>query len=501
MSNLESNPPGESEFQLENAFIQDIKATFPYDALSEVLYCTSSLGQLMMIAWSTKDITINFPPATKGFKYIDYPDSLRATLQQIVNAGYNALESAHLKMININFYSFNKMCGMPKLLDNIQAAVDPNTATQYRQRILILKRNLEELKSAAEYCQGEACGALKSFSDLKDLMEEVQLALNMANTSSERNQQKQEKKRKELEIQQKFALEKIQQQEKDVESRSQHLRETEKALRKAIKKLPGNLKVLAMKALDMCLDTFKTVSSNMTFGIADAVEYILFQIKGKIPKEDSLDKDIAESLFKFKIEMAEHINTKAELKLQQAKEEREETIRQYTYLTTLSAQLISQPQNEISVGEILKSGIQLTGKLITNLGAIDHFLNKLNIITQQTQNQIPNLTDLPEENPEHEVIGFGVIDLPWNVDRIRIEFLKSSCMAIGYFSHLYIKQSEEHIMPRIGELSQYAAISPSNIAAIRQNLIDSTATADQKINVAVQENWSELFRKINESKK
>ena len=455
-----------------------------------------------MIAWSTKDITINFPPATKGFKYIDYPDSLRATLQQIVNAGYNALKSAHLKMININFYSFNKMCGMPKLLDNIQAAVDPNTTAKYRERILILKRSLEELKSAAEYCQGEAGGALKSFSDLKDLMEEVQLALNMANTNSERNQQKQEKKRKELEIQKKFAQEKDEQQEKDVESRSQHLRETEKALRKAIKKLPG--KLLAMKALDMCLDTFKKVSSNMTFGIADAVEYILFEIKGKIPKKDNLDKDIAESLLKFKIEMAEHINTKAELKLQQAKKEREETICQYTYLTALSAQLISQSENEISVGEILKSGIQLTGKLITNLGAIDHCLNKLNILILQTQNQILKIDfpeENPDENPEHEVIGFGVIDLPWNVDRIRIEFLKRSCMAIGYFSHLYIKQSEEHIMPRIGELSQYAAISPSNIAAIRQNLIDSTATADQKINVAVQENWSELFRKINESKK
>jgi len=56
-------------------------------------------------------------------------------------------------------------------------------------------------------------------------------------------------------------------------------------------------------------------------------------------------------------------------------------------------------------------------------------------------------------------------------------------------------------MPIMGELSQYAAISPKDIATEIKKLIDSTERADHTINIAVEEKRNELVRKINESKK
>ena len=421
---------------------------------------------------------------------MDNPESLRATLQQTSNSGYKALRSAHMGMVQINFYSDKKIFGsMPNLLDNILSAAALNTTPQDRLKsLLIIRRNLEELKSVAEKCQREALGVVNNFSELKDLMEEVQQACIVANTNIEQNQQQVEKKRKEFELQQKIALEKMQQKEEDEEARRQHQKETEKALKKSIKKLPGKLQLLGLKALAMFLDTFTKVSSNMTFGIAEAVEFILFSIKGKIPMED---KDLAQSLIKFKVEMAEKINSEAELKLQQAKKEREETLREYLNLSIQSAQLISQSQNELSVRDVLKSGIKLMGNFITNLKKMLVSLEMMKLKIEQTQTQILGLEG-DVDFSEHNYAPFEVFD--------RIESINHFCLEIGYFSKYYVTNSKAYILPTIIELNRYAAISPDNIATERQKMIDSAERADRTINDAFEEKRNELIRKINESK-
>jgi len=125
-------------------------------------------------------------------------------------------------------------------------------------------------------------------------------------------------------------------------------------------------------------------------------------LKLEVRRTPKQDKDLAQDLIKFEIEMAEKINSEAELKLEQAKKEREKTLNEFNNLKIQSFKLISQPQNEKSVTEVLKSGIQLLGRLNTKLQSIILSLDIFIIKIKQTKMQILALVgeiDCTEQNP------------------------------------------------------------------------------------------------------
>lgn len=56
--------------------------------------CIALLGQLMLIS-TEKDFSLEKREPKDGFKYMQYPDSFRASLVQVCNAGWRAFNEAH----------------------------------------------------------------------------------------------------------------------------------------------------------------------------------------------------------------------------------------------------------------------------------------------------------------------------------------------------------------------------------------------------------------------
>uniref|UniRef100_A0A3B3S856 Uncharacterized protein n=1 Tax=Paramormyrops kingsleyae TaxID=1676925 RepID=A0A3B3S856_9TELE len=64
------------------------------------------LGELVCIS-SNVDFSINKSPPTGGFQFIKYPDSFRACLMQVANAGWAAFNEAHKNMDQIRLHTGN----------------------------------------------------------------------------------------------------------------------------------------------------------------------------------------------------------------------------------------------------------------------------------------------------------------------------------------------------------------------------------------------------------
>lgn len=62
------------------------------------------LGELIFISSST-DFSINKNPPKEGYKHIKYPDSFRACLMQVCNAGWGAFNEAHKSMDQIRLHT------------------------------------------------------------------------------------------------------------------------------------------------------------------------------------------------------------------------------------------------------------------------------------------------------------------------------------------------------------------------------------------------------------
>lgn len=64
------------------------------DFLTPAPMCIALLGQLMLIS-TEKDFSLKMREPKDGFKYMQYPESFRASLVQVCNAGWRAFNEAH----------------------------------------------------------------------------------------------------------------------------------------------------------------------------------------------------------------------------------------------------------------------------------------------------------------------------------------------------------------------------------------------------------------------
>ena len=64
------------------------------DFLTPAPMCIALLGQLMLIS-TEKDFSLEKQRPENGFKYIEHPESFRASLLQVSNAGWRAFNEAH----------------------------------------------------------------------------------------------------------------------------------------------------------------------------------------------------------------------------------------------------------------------------------------------------------------------------------------------------------------------------------------------------------------------
>ena len=171
----------------------DADVDTPYGVMSSIPLAIYALGQLMIIASTVDDVSINHPPPWNGkFNHIKYPDSLRTTLLQISNRGYEAFNKAHFSMMTIHNYSkqiIRSVIDVEKLLKNATTAAVSEFASMRLDRVNAVVKN----------CQDECSQVIDTLSQLMDLMAEVLEACVNSKLSSERLLQQLKKKTQEME--------------------------------------------------------------------------------------------------------------------------------------------------------------------------------------------------------------------------------------------------------------------------------------------------------------
>lgn len=76
------------------------------DFLTPAPMCIALLGQLMLIS-TEKDFSLKKQEPLGGFKNMKYPESFRASLVQVSNAGWRAFNEAHkVKILKKNKHPF-----------------------------------------------------------------------------------------------------------------------------------------------------------------------------------------------------------------------------------------------------------------------------------------------------------------------------------------------------------------------------------------------------------
>jgi len=459
-----------------------VKVSIPYGALREVIPCSGLLGQLMLAAWSTSDVSINHPPMG-NFKYISQPESLRATLLQISNEGYNALDSAHEVMCTINKFSCIES---QQILSNIQTLLktksdDPNVP-------LVINFHFERLQSTSKRCYEKAERVVDEFDHLSKLLIEVQVACSYSVTVLERDQKETEKKRKELEIKKETAEKRKQQQEDGKEVLLKQQEEAKEALRKAIKKLPGKLERIGTHALETFLST---ITSALSFGISNAIPSVLHSLNAKELKEEK--KMYATELNKFEIEISRLIHLEAEAKLKQAMKEIEQD---QLECSSLLEQLSNLDKTDDNMEIILKKSTQFIGKLLIEwrklLSFLKSFNDKLDCLIISNLPELQTILNTSQKNPDSSLISNYISD--------RIDGTRNIFVDIGQFSKIYIKYSEMYYLPYSNQLNKYSAVASDAINEERRKLISLTTEADNIITADIKKNQCALLQKL-ESKK
>ena len=417
-----------------------IHSSIPYPALSAIPLEISLLGQLITTAWSVEDISIDYPPKNKKFKRIKYPDSLRTSLWQISNDCSEAFKTAQDGMARIE----SSCEDFGKNLTEIETIMKKETANNLLQLTKIA--NMKITKGSELFtrdCTHESDKIVKSFENVHELLKEVQMACSYYNKKNEA-----EKLNDRMQL--KLVEENKDQKDKEEEAILQRKKETEEAAKKAIEKLPTNLQLCGLEALEMFFMTSKEIVSNMTFGIADLLPYILKKLKKKKSTADK--KTLTEKFISFELEMIKQIELEADRKLQKVKIEKEELREQFDQLTN---QLLSKPE----IDTTLRNCIFYIGKLLDHWRQLHDFFSRMKINTEIIEKKISSLiSDL-----HYAVQSTETADLMKETIQNGIFETRRMTRTIGLFSGWYFKISDEHMMPTINSLNANSVvITPEN---------------------------------------
>ncbi|KAL7871040.1 hypothetical protein SRHO_G00085370 [Serrasalmus rhombeus] len=127
------------------------------------------LGQLIRIS-AVDDFSINKNPPKDGFKFIRYPDSFKACLFQVCNAGWQAFNDAHKNMDQIRLYTAQ----VPDHIKNVVGIIVQEDTGLVQT---FLPAELENIERISSECLQLAEKTEGKFSEVINLMQELVEAL------------------------------------------------------------------------------------------------------------------------------------------------------------------------------------------------------------------------------------------------------------------------------------------------------------------------------------
>ncbi|XP_030641443.1 uncharacterized protein LOC115821793 [Chanos chanos] len=219
------------------------------------------MGELVYIS-STKDFSINKNPPKGGYTYIKYPESFRACLMQVCNAGWWAFNVAHKSMDQIRLHTSTVPDYMKTVVKILFQGSDEVVEA-------LLPDQLENIRVIADDCVELADAAEKKFTDVINIIQELLEACVNAKYFYGEELKEIEKKLEEAKLRKQSAEEKKQRSTEMMQSVGKQLNEAQESYKKAMDSLPSGWDMIGMD--------FVAGLSDCVTGVLNAVTSIVTQ--------------------------------------------------------------------------------------------------------------------------------------------------------------------------------------------------------------------------------
>ncbi|XP_030646402.1 uncharacterized protein LOC115826660 [Chanos chanos] len=211
------------------------------------------LGELVYIS-SGDDFSINKNPPKDGFKFIRYPESFRACLMQVCNAGWRAFNEAHKNMDQIRLYTI-------QVPEYIKTSV--SILLQDNDEIVeaLLPGQLQNIETVADECLRLATLTENQFMVVIDLIQELLEASINARQSYEEETEEIKKRLEAEKLREEASRKATERANKALEQLKTQLSEVEATYKTAMDSLPGVWGQFGMNLAETVKDTTTSLVS------------------------------------------------------------------------------------------------------------------------------------------------------------------------------------------------------------------------------------------------
>ncbi|XP_062373902.1 uncharacterized protein LOC134062046 [Sardina pilchardus] len=363
------------------------------------------MGELVFIS-SNVDFSINKNPPKDGFKHIRYPESFRACLMQVCNAGWAAFNEAHKNMDQIRLHTGN----VPKYIkESVKILLqDDDELVQ-----ALLPDQLENIDHMSQDCLQLAERTEKKFMNVIELIQELLEACTNAKQSYGEELETVKRKIEEAKLRKKASDEANARAEKAMKEMDKQLSDAQRSFNESMDSLPTGWEVVGMNLVEGLSAGLMTYLNSMTRASAMSLltsqlsptnTGITSQPQGIQPQRQANDPFAANNIFSKSAELLSHCESlkmfvggnrqinEAELYDQQRQKAKSDFQKNNFHRILTSIQSENECEPKVQAVQICQKGISLCDKL-GQYAVEKQARPELEPASDQTANQLIYLID------------------------------------------------------------------------------------------------------------
>ena len=214
------------------------------------------LGELIFIS-SKDDFSINQNPPKDGFQFIKYPNSFRACLMQVCNAGWYAFNEAHTSMDQIRLHTAN----VPQYVRTATEVILKNDERLFQA---VLPDTLANIDNIASECMRLSSCTKDRFEMVISLVHEILEASTSAKEVYTEDLKNVTQKMEENEVRKESKMETDKRTAEDLKNYKSKLDAAEKLFDKAMKSMPSGWDMIGMNLVEGLAESLNTLVSGLT---------------------------------------------------------------------------------------------------------------------------------------------------------------------------------------------------------------------------------------------
>ena len=214
------------------------------------------LGELIFIS-SKDDFSINQNPPKNGFQFIKYPNSFRACLMQVCNAGWYAFNEAHTSMDQIRLHTAN----VPQYVRTATEVILKNDERLFQA---VLPDTLANIDNIASECMRLSSCTKDRFEMVISLVHEILEASTSAKEVYTEDLKNVTQKMEENEVRKESKMETDKRTAEDLKNYKSKLDAAEKLFDKAMKSMPSGWDMIGMNLVEGLSESLNTLVSGLT---------------------------------------------------------------------------------------------------------------------------------------------------------------------------------------------------------------------------------------------